>query len=132
MKDKYSKFGPAPRTPSCMQRSYLLSIDLKVTSLSEWAAQLKINPLYAILSGFDIGSTPGVGTFYGFLTVYGILMIITFLLTFTLLRKKLKNLKQKEPKPILSKKSLLLNYYLNLKILPFKIFSHNNSLNNWL
>ena len=28
---KYSKFGPAPRTPSCMQRSYLLSIDFKVT-----------------------------------------------------------------------------------------------------
>ena len=27
--DKYSKFGPAPRTPSCMQRSYLLSIDFK-------------------------------------------------------------------------------------------------------
>lgn len=38
--DKYSKFGPAPRTPSCMQRSYLLSIDFKVTSLTEWAAQL--------------------------------------------------------------------------------------------
>ena len=31
---KYSKFGPAPRTPSCMQRSYLLSIDFKVTSLT--------------------------------------------------------------------------------------------------
>ena len=43
-----------------MQRSYLLSID--------WAAQLKINPLYAILSGFDFGDTPGVGTFYDFLT----------------------------------------------------------------
>ena len=28
--DKYSRFGPAPRTPSCMQRSYLLSIDFKV------------------------------------------------------------------------------------------------------
>ena len=41
MTDKYSKFGPAPRTPSCMQRSYLLSIDFKVTSLTEWAAQLK-------------------------------------------------------------------------------------------
>ena len=27
MRDKYSRFGPAPRTPSCMQRSYLLSID---------------------------------------------------------------------------------------------------------
>ena len=53
MTDKYSKFGPAPRTPSCMQRSYLLSIDFKVTSLTEWAAQLKINPLYAILSGFE-------------------------------------------------------------------------------
>ena len=67
LKSKYSKFGPVPRTPSCMQRSYLLSIDFKVTSLTEWAAQLKINPLYAILSGFEVGNTPGVGTFYDFL-----------------------------------------------------------------
>ena len=52
MRDKYSKFGPAPRTPSSMQRSYLLSIDFKVTSITDWVAQLKINPLYAILSGF--------------------------------------------------------------------------------
>lgn len=64
MRDKYSKFGPTPRTPSCMQRSYLLSIDFKVTSITDWAAQLKINPLYAILSGFEVGNTPGVGTFY--------------------------------------------------------------------
>ena len=64
---KYSKFGPAPRTPSCMQRSYLLSIDFKVTSLTEWAAQLKITPLYAILSGFEVDNTPGVGTFYDFI-----------------------------------------------------------------
>ena len=42
MADKYSKFGPAPRTPSSIQRSYLLSIDFKVTSITEWAAQLKI------------------------------------------------------------------------------------------
>ena len=68
MADKYSKFGPAPRTPSCMQRSYLLSIDFKVSSLTDWAAQLKMNPLYAILSGFDVGNTPGVGTFYDFLS----------------------------------------------------------------
>ena len=67
MTDKYSKFGPVPRTPSCMQRSYLLSIDFKVTSLTEWAAQLKMNPLYAILSGFEPGNTPGVGTFYDFI-----------------------------------------------------------------
>ena len=52
MRDKYSKFNPAPRTPSCMQRSYLLSIDFKVTSITDWVAQLKINPLYAILCSF--------------------------------------------------------------------------------
>lgn len=67
MRHKYSIFGPKPRTPSCMQRSYLLSIDFKVTSLTDWAAQLKMNPLFAILSGFEFGDTPGVGTFYDFL-----------------------------------------------------------------
>ncbi len=67
MANKYSKFGSAPRTPSCMQRSYLLSIDFKVTSLTEWVAQLKFNPLYAILSGFEVGNTLGVGTFYDFI-----------------------------------------------------------------
>ena len=52
LRHKYSIFGPKPRTPSCMQRSYLLSIDFKVSSLTDWAAQLKINPLFAVLSGF--------------------------------------------------------------------------------
>jgi hypothetical protein len=66
MKDRYSVFGPEPRLPSGMLRSYLLSIDFKVTSLTDWAAQLKINPLYAIVSGFEFGNTPGVGTFYDF------------------------------------------------------------------
>ncbi len=66
LKNKYSIFGPRPRTPSCMHRSYLLSIDFKVTSITDWSAQLKINPLYAILSGFEVGDTPGVGTFYDF------------------------------------------------------------------
>ena len=49
-----------------MQRSYLLSVDFKVDSITDWAAQLKINPLYAILSGFEFGDTPGTGTFYDF------------------------------------------------------------------
>lgn len=49
-----------------MQRSYLLSIDFKVYFLTDWAAQLKSNPLYAILSRFEFGNTPGVGTFYDF------------------------------------------------------------------
>ncbi len=66
MMSKYSKYGPIPRTPSCMQRSYLLSIDFKVSSITDWVSQLKINPLYAILSGFEIDNTPGVGTFYDF------------------------------------------------------------------
>lgn len=61
LKNRYSVFGPKPRT-----RSYLLSLDFKVTFLTEWAAQLKINPLYAILSGFEFGDTPDVGTFYDF------------------------------------------------------------------
>ena len=66
MSDKYSKFGPASRTPSCMHRSYLLSIDFKVSSLTDCAVQLKINSLYTILSGFVPGNTPGVGTFLWF------------------------------------------------------------------
>ena len=37
MQHKYSKFGPKPRISSCMQRSYLLSIAFKVTSLTAWA-----------------------------------------------------------------------------------------------
>ena len=49
----YSKYGPAPRMPFCMLRSHLLSIKLKVTSIT-------------ILSGFMPGDVPGVGTFYDF------------------------------------------------------------------
>ena len=58
MQDYYSKFGPAPRTPSCMLRSYLLSIKLKVTSITVWVSMLKECPLYAILSGFPANGTP--------------------------------------------------------------------------
>ena len=66
MADRYSIFGPAPRPPSCMLRSVMLSIEFKVTSFTEWSRQLKINPLYAIISGFSPGDTPGTGTFYDF------------------------------------------------------------------
>lgn len=69
LRSRYFVFGPKPkpRTPSCMQRSYLLSIDFKVDSFINWATQLKINPLFALLSGFEFDNTPGVGTFYDFL-----------------------------------------------------------------
>ncbi|MFR7846804.1 MAG: hypothetical protein ACLU8S_03640 [Coprococcus phoceensis] len=40
---------------------------LKSIPLPIGLAQLKINPLYAILSGFQFGDIPGVGTFYDFL-----------------------------------------------------------------
>lgn len=62
----YSKYGPAPRLPSCMLRSYLLSIKLKVTSITAWVSELRSNPLYDLLSGFTPGDVPGVGTFYDF------------------------------------------------------------------
>lgn len=66
MQDRYSVFGPQPRLPSDMLRSYLLSMMFKVPSLTSWASSLKQNYLYAILSGFLVGDTPGVGTFYDF------------------------------------------------------------------
>ena len=66
MRDRYSVFGPKPRLPSDMLRSYLLSIKLKITSLTAWSSALKQTPLYAILSGFTVGDTPGIGTFYDF------------------------------------------------------------------
>ncbi len=49
-----------------MLRSYLLALKLKVTSITVWCRMLKETPLYAILSGFSFGDTPGVGTFYDF------------------------------------------------------------------
>lgn len=64
--EHYGKFGPQPRLPSSMLRSYLLSIKFKVSSITKWVAMLKENPLYSILSGFTFGDTPGIGTFYDF------------------------------------------------------------------
>lgn len=66
MQDRYSVFGPEPRLPSNMLRSYLLSIKCKITSTTAWASDLKQNYLHAILSGFSVGDTPGTGTFYDF------------------------------------------------------------------
>jgi hypothetical protein len=66
MRDRYSVFGPMPRLPSCMLRSYLLSLEFGIASVTNWAASLKTCPLHAVLSGFHFGDTPGVGTFYDF------------------------------------------------------------------
>ena len=66
MSDRYSVFGPRPRLPSCMLRSMLLSLVFKKTSFTDRSAELKMNPLSAILSGFHPDDTPGAGTFYDF------------------------------------------------------------------
>ena len=61
MQECYSRFGPAPRPPSCVLRSVLLSIASGVLSYTKWA--MKTMPAYAILSGFKFGDTPRIGTF---------------------------------------------------------------------
>lgn len=64
--DTYSPKGPTPRPPSSIIRSYLLMIKTGETSITKWCETLRITPLYTILSGFDLGNTPGIGTFYDF------------------------------------------------------------------
>ena len=66
MYDRYSIFGPPPRLPSNMLRSYMLSLVMKKTSFTDWCEDLKTNPIAAIISGFHPDDTPGVGTFYDF------------------------------------------------------------------
>ena len=66
MRSRYSVLGPQPRLPSCMLRSFMLAVEFKIISVTDWAAALKTCPLYALASGFDFGDTPGVGTFYDF------------------------------------------------------------------
>lgn len=118
LKNRYSVFGPKPRTPSCMHRSYLLSLDFKVTSLTEWAAQLKINPLYAILSGFEFGDTPGVGTFYDFLNRLWDSDEDNLSPHIHPIKASVKKPSAKGVKANLLKRSLLSSSYKNWKILP--------------
>ena len=66
MRDRYSSFGPEPRLPSDMLRAILVSVAFKITSYTKLAADLRENHLHAIISGFSVGDTPGVGTFYDF------------------------------------------------------------------
>lgn len=66
MKDRYSVFGPEPRLPYDMLRAILVSAAFKITSYTRFAADLKGNPLHAIISGFFVGDTPSVGIFYDF------------------------------------------------------------------
>lgn len=63
----YGKRGPVPRDPASMMRSYLLLLLTNPTkSLDHWVDELRRVPLYAIISGFEPGDTPGVGTYHDF------------------------------------------------------------------
>jgi len=65
--DTYSLKGPAPRDPVSMLRSYLLFLLTNPTiGITKWVDEMHRVPLYAILSGFEPGDIPGVGTFYDF------------------------------------------------------------------
>ena len=68
LRNSYSLKGPPPRDPASMLRSYLLLLSTNpAQGITEWVDQLHRVPLYAILSGFEPGNVPGVGTFYDFL-----------------------------------------------------------------
>ncbi len=65
--DSYSLKGPLPRDPASLLRSYLLFLLTNPSiGITNWVDQLHRVPLYAILSGFQPGDIPGVGTFYDF------------------------------------------------------------------
>ncbi len=67
LSETYSLKGPAPRDPASMLRSYLLFLLTNPTiGITKWVDQMHRVPLYAILSGFEPGDIPGVGTFYDF------------------------------------------------------------------
>jgi hypothetical protein len=65
----YANKGPQPRDPASMLRSYLLFLLVRPEiGLTAWVDELRRVPFYAILSGFEPGDIPGVGTFYDFLS----------------------------------------------------------------
>lgn len=105
-----------------MEHSYLLSIDSKVTSITDWITQLKINPLYAILSNFQFGNSPDIGTFYDF---------FDRLLDskenhvsphkYPMKKKKVKQPKQKETKANSIEKVMVVELLPQLKHTPFPL-----------
>lgn len=67
LQDCYDPKGRPPRDPASMLRSYLLFLMTKPEiGVTEWINELQRVPYYAILSGFEPGDLPGVGTFYDF------------------------------------------------------------------
>ena len=63
----YQPRGETPWDPVCLFRSYWLMCQYGNNgSISDWVDNLKSDPFWAILSGFEPDNVPGVGTFYDF------------------------------------------------------------------
>src|SRR6056297_618949 len=63
----YHSRGEKPWDPACLFRSYWLMCQYgNRGSITRWVQKLKSEPFWAIVSGFNPGNTPGVGTFYDF------------------------------------------------------------------
>ena len=58
--------GRCATDPVNLFRSLLLMELRHVLSVDQWVNDLRTQPILAILSGFEPGNTPGVGTFYDF------------------------------------------------------------------
>ena len=68
LKDTFSSQGPCPHDPADLLRSYILMHLTGTFSVTKWVTALRRIPLFAVLSGFLPGKTPGIGTFYDFCT----------------------------------------------------------------
>ena len=67
LQDFYDPKGPTPRDPASMLRSFLLFLMVcPEAGITKWIYALHRVPYYAIISGFEPGDIPGVGTFYDF------------------------------------------------------------------
>jgi len=58
--------GRPARCPLALLRSCLAMMLCGQTSFQDWVQQMRDEPFYALLSGFDPADVPGVGTFYDF------------------------------------------------------------------
>lgn len=59
-------WGRPARCLISMLRSCLAMMLCGQTGFDEWVAQMRDEPFYALISGFDPNDVPGVGTFYDF------------------------------------------------------------------
>jgi hypothetical protein len=58
--------GNPPCNPIAIIRALLLMIVFGETRIGEWISRIRSEPVLAIISGFEIGKTPCVGSYYNF------------------------------------------------------------------